>query len=50
MRIWLDAERLAAFAIAPEEVERALARNNFLAAIGQAKGGAVRSISWPIPT
>ena len=42
MRIWLDAERLAAFGIAPEEVERALARNNFLAAIGQAKGGAVQ--------
>src|SRR5918994_374917 len=42
MRIWLDAERLAAFGIAPEEVEVALARNNFLAAIGQAKGGAVQ--------
>jgi multidrug efflux pump len=42
MRIWLDADRLAAFGIAPEEVERALARNNFLAAIGQAKGGAVQ--------
>ncbi|MGH6918896.1 MAG: efflux RND transporter permease subunit, partial [Geminicoccaceae bacterium] len=42
MRIWLDAERLAAFAIAPEEVESALARNNFLSAVGQAKGGAVQ--------
>ena len=42
MRIWLDAERLAAFGIAPEEVESALARNNFLAAVGQAKGGAVQ--------
>jgi multidrug efflux pump len=42
MRIWLDAERLASFGIAPEEVEVALARNNFLAAIGQAKGGAVQ--------
>ena len=42
MRIWLDADRLAAFGIAPEEVELALARNNFLAAIGQVKGGAVQ--------
>jgi multidrug efflux pump len=42
MRIWLDAERLAAFDIAPEEVESALARNNFLSAVGQAKGGAVQ--------
>ncbi|MEZ5935392.1 MAG: efflux RND transporter permease subunit [Alphaproteobacteria bacterium] len=42
MRIWLEAERLAAFGIAPEEVQQALARNNFLAAIGQAKGGAVQ--------
>src|ERR671918_1474762 len=42
MRIWLDAERLAAFDIAPEEIESALARNNFLSAVGQAKGGAVQ--------
>ena len=42
MRIWLDAGRLAAFDIAPEEVESALARNNFLSAVGQAKGGAVQ--------
>lgn len=42
MRIWLEAERLAAFGIAPEEVQQALARNNFLAAIGQAKGGSVQ--------
>jgi multidrug efflux pump len=42
MRIWLDAERLAAFGIAPGEVESALARNNFLSAVGQAKGGAVQ--------
>ena len=42
MRIWLDADRLAAFGIAPEEIEIALARNNFLAAVGQAKGGEVQ--------
>jgi multidrug efflux pump len=42
MRIWLDADRLAAYGIGPAEVEAALARNNFLAAIGQAKGGQVQ--------
>jgi multidrug efflux pump len=42
MRIWLDANRLAAFGIGAEEVEQALARNNFLAAIGQVKGGQVQ--------
>jgi multidrug efflux pump len=42
MRIWLDANRLAAFGISPEEVEAALTRNNFLAAIGQVKGGQVQ--------
>ncbi len=42
MRIWLDANRLAAFGIGAEEVEGALARNNFLAAIGRVKGGMVQ--------
>ena len=42
MRIWLDADRLAAFGVGAEEVESALARNNFLAAIGRAKGGQVQ--------
>ncbi len=42
MRIWLDAERLAAFGVGPGEVEAALRRNNFLAAVGQAKGGQVQ--------
>ncbi|MFM9843281.1 MAG: efflux RND transporter permease subunit [Dongiaceae bacterium] len=42
MRIWLDAARLAAFGIGAAEVEAALTRNNFLAAIGQAKGGQVQ--------
>src|SRR5262245_1475979 len=42
MRIWLDANRLAAFGIGAEEVEAALTRNNFLAAIGQVKGGQVQ--------
>jgi multidrug efflux pump len=42
MRIWLDANRLAAFGIGAAEVEAALARNNFLAAIGQVKNGQVQ--------
>ncbi len=42
MRIWLDANRLAAFGVGAEEVQAALARNNFLSAIGRAKGGQVQ--------
>jgi len=42
MRIWLDAERLAAFGIGATEVEQALARNNFLAAVGRTKGSEVQ--------
>ncbi|MGH6933280.1 MAG: efflux RND transporter permease subunit [Dongiaceae bacterium] len=42
MRIWLDANRLAAFGISGTDVEAALTRNNFLAAIGQVKGGRVQ--------
>jgi len=42
MRIWLDANRLAAFGIGAEEVQAALTQNNFLAAIGQVKGGQVQ--------
>lgn len=42
MRIWLDAARLAAFDISADEVASALTRNNFLAAVGQAKGGVVQ--------
>jgi multidrug efflux pump len=42
MRIWLDAERLAAFGIGPSDVEAALQRNNFLAAVGRTKGSVVQ--------
>ena len=42
MRIWLDADRLAAFGIGAADVEAALARNNFLSAIGQVKSGQVQ--------
>jgi multidrug efflux pump len=38
MRIWLDAERLAAFGVSAADVQAALTRNNFLAAVGRAKG------------
>lgn len=42
MRIWLDAERLSAFGLSPIDVQDALARNNFVAAVGRAKGNQVQ--------
>lgn len=42
MRIWLDAERLSAFGLSPIDVQDALARNNFIAAVGRAKGDQVQ--------
>ncbi len=42
MRIWLDAERLAAFGLGAADVEAALTRNNFLAAVGRTKGSQVQ--------
>ncbi|MFC7335370.1 efflux RND transporter permease subunit [Rhodocista pekingensis] len=42
MRIWLDAARMDAFGISADDVQAALTRNNFLAAIGQSKGNAVQ--------
>jgi multidrug efflux pump len=42
MRIWLKPERMAAFNISPVQVRRALAANNFLAAVGQTKGSFVQ--------
>jgi multidrug efflux pump len=38
MRIWLKPERMAALNISPVQVRRALAANNFLAAVGRTKG------------
>ncbi|MFO1173052.1 MAG: efflux RND transporter permease subunit [Hyphomicrobiaceae bacterium] len=38
MRIWLDTARLAAFDLSALDVQEALSRNNFVAAVGQAKG------------
>ncbi len=41
MRIWLDPAKMAARGIAPSEVRDALARNNYLSAIGKTKGSMV---------
>ncbi len=41
MRIWLKPERMAALNISPAQVRRALAGNNYLAAVGQTKGALV---------
>src|SRR4051795_8422793 len=41
MRIWLKPERMAALGIAPATVREALARNNYLSAVGQTKGSMV---------
>src|SRR3954454_13522976 len=42
MRIWIDPERLAALNLAPGDVQAALRRNNYLAAVGQTKGNLVQ--------
>src|SRR6476659_5276070 len=41
MRIWLKPDRMAAHGIAPSMVRDALARNNYLSAVGQTKGSMV---------
>ena len=38
MRIWMKPERMAALNISPAQVRNALARNNFLSAVGNTKG------------
>jgi multidrug efflux pump len=42
MRIWIDPDRLAAVNLAPGDVQAALQRNNYLAAVGQTKGNLVQ--------
>jgi multidrug efflux pump len=42
MRIWLKPDRMAALNISPAQVNRALAANNFLAALGQSKGSYIQ--------
>ncbi len=42
MRVWLDPDRLAALNLSPGDVQDALQRNNYLAAVGQTKGNLVQ--------
>ena len=42
MRIWLKPERMAAYNVSPAQVRKALAANNYLAAIGQTKGSLIQ--------
>ncbi len=42
MRVWIDPERLAAFNLSPGDVQGALRRNNYLAAVGRTKGDLVQ--------
>ena len=42
MRVWIDPNRLAAHNLSPGEVQGALARNNYLAAVGQTKSDLVQ--------
>ena len=42
MRVWIDPDRLAALNLAPGDVQAALQRNNYLAAVGQTKGDEVQ--------
>jgi multidrug efflux pump len=41
MRIWLEPDRMAARGITPSELRDALARNNYLSALGRTKGSMV---------
>lgn len=38
LRIWLNAERMAALNLSPSDIREALLRNNYLSAVGQTKG------------
>jgi multidrug efflux pump len=42
MRIWIDPDRLAVFNLSPGDVQAALRRNNYLAAVGRTKGNLVQ--------
>jgi multidrug efflux pump len=41
MRVWLKPDRMAAYGIAPSTVSAALAKNNYLSALGRTKGSMV---------
>ena len=42
MRIWLDPQRMAAFGVTAQDVERVLEANNYLAGVGQIKSNYVK--------
>lgn len=42
MRIWIDPDRLASFNLSPGDIQDALRRNNYLAAVGRTKGNLVQ--------
>jgi multidrug efflux pump len=42
MRVWIDPDRLAALNLSPGDVQSALRRNNYLAAVGKTKGNLVQ--------
>lgn len=42
MRVWIDPDRLAALNLSPGDVQAALQRNNYLAAVGQTKGDQIQ--------
>src|SRR5262245_15298570 len=42
MRVWIDPDRLASLNLSPGDVNAALQRNNYLAAVGQTKGDLVQ--------
>src|SRR5213083_502257 len=41
MRVWLKPEKMAAMGISPSQLRQALARNNYLSALGRTKGSMV---------
>ncbi len=41
MRVWLKPDKMAALGLSPTDVRNALARNNYLSALGQTKGSMV---------
>ena len=42
MRVWIDPDRLALYNLSPGDVQAALRRNNYLAAVGRTKGNLVQ--------
>jgi multidrug efflux pump len=50
MRVWIDPDRLAALGLAPGDVQAALRRNNYLAAVGRRRATSYRSTCSPTPT